>query len=527
MIELVYKTDGRERVLPLEKPDVVLGRSSEADLCIDDRTVSRLHARITVGAHGLFVVDLDSRNKTRVNGVVVTRARVGPGDTLALGEVELEVRERAEPNVVIAAAPPAAHHVTLVRSAEEVRELLGATATVPAVRAGAEVDQLARSNRILAALIGAAHHLIEEDALQGLLEKVMDVVFDNVAAERGTLGLYEGEHLIPRVVRYRGPNREGERIVIPRAVTDKVRRDEVSILSTDTQREFSGSCSVVSLGIRSALCVPLWYKGSVIGIVYVDEDRHTDNFTSDDLDLLSALASHAAVAIERQRLTDRVREEQATRAKLERYHSPGVVERILRHGAAETMEMAEHDVTVSFTDIVGFTAMAELLEPREVGTALNELFAELTECVFRHEGTLDKFIGDCIMAVFGAPVDVPDHAARCARAALDMQRAMDRLNSGRPDRAPVLLRVGINSGRAVSGDFGSPRRRDYSVLGDAVNLASRLESGVSRPGWIVIGEATYAAVKDRFECRDLGPQDVRGRKARVTAYRLIGEKPAG
>jgi adenylate cyclase len=533
MIELVYKLDGREHVFPLDKPEIVLGRSPESDLSIDSLTVSRFHARIRKGPRDtLLITDLDSRNKTKVNDVVIKEARLNAGDRIALGDFQLEVRERPEQKVVIDEAPALpAPSETLMRSAEEVRRMLeaagsGAEATLLAGAARpAEVDQLAKSNRILGALMRAGRALIEEDTLQGLLEKVMDLVFETIPAERGMLGLYETDELVPKVVRYRREKRREEKIVIPKAITTKARNEKVSILSTDAQQEFDGSRSVLSLGIRSAMCVPLWYRGTVIGIIYVDEDRHTGKFTSDDLDLLSALASYAAVAIERQRLTDRIQEEQATRAKLERYHSPGVVERILKGQAgADVMEMAEHDITVCFTDIVGFTSMSEQMEPRQVGMAINELFTELTECIFRYEGTLDKYIGDCIMAVFGAPVAMEDHAVRCVRAALEMQSALEKLNAEKGDRR-MQLRVGINSGRAVAGDFGSPKRRDYSVLGDAVNLASRLESGVSQPGWIVIGENTHEAVKELFECQYLGPQNVKGKKAQVGAYRVLREKP--
>lgn len=531
MIELVYKVDGREHVFPLEKPEVVLGRSPEADLAIDSLTVSRFHARIRKDGRDLLVIDLDSRNKTKVNNVVIKESRAVVGDRIALGDFELEVRDRATAKVVLDEAPVlAAPSETVLRSAEEVAKLLEVAAADSTLQAGPEVmgqaELLAKSNRILRALMEAGRALIEQDTLQGLLERVMDLVFENIAAERGMLGLYEAEALTAKVVRYRKDRRKEETIVIPKAITTRVRNDKVSILTTDAQQEFDGSRSVLSLGIRSAICVPLWHKGNVIGIIHVDEDRHTGKFTSDDLDLLSALASYAAVAIERQRLTDRIQEEQATRAKLERYHSPSVVERILRAvGTVDTMEMTEHEITVSFTDIVGFTSMSEVLEPRQVGMAINELFTELTECIFRYEGTLDKYIGDCIMAVFGAPVAMDDHAIRCVRAGLEMQTALEKLNAEKSDRPRMQLRIGINSGRAVAGDFGSPKRRDYSVLGDAVNLASRLESSVSQPGWIVIGENTYEAVKNLFDCQFLGLQGVKGKKAQVGAYRVLREKP--
>jgi adenylate cyclase len=528
MIELVYRIDGREHVFPLEKAEVVLGRSPEADLAIDSLTVSRFHARIRRNGTLLVVTDLESRNKTKVNNIIIKESQAAAGDRISLGDFVLEVRDPSAPGVVLEeAVEPAAE--TVMRSAEEVARLLQGAGTERTLQAGPEVlgqaEQLAKSNRILRALMEAGRALIEQDTLQGLLDRVMDLVFENIAAERGMLGLYEGEELTANVVRYRKEKRKKETIVIPKAITARVRRDRVSILTTDAQREFDGSHSVLSLGIRSAITVPLWHRGDVIGIIHVDEDRHTGKFTSDDLDLLSALASYAAVAIERQRLTDRIQEEQATRAKLERYHSPGVVERILKTvGALDAMEMAEHDITVSFTDIVGFTSMSEVLEPRQVGMAINELFTELTECIFRYEGTLDKYIGDCIMAVFGAPVAMGDHAIRCVRAGLEMQQALAKLNAEKGEQR-MQLRIGINSGKAVAGDFGSPKRRDYSVLGDAVNLASRLESSVSQPGWIVIGENTFEAVKNYFDCEFLGLQGVKGKKAQVGAYRVLREKP--
>src|SRR6185369_1157183 len=156
MIELVYKIDGREHVFPLEKPEVTLGRSPEADLSIDSLTVSRFHARIKGDARSLHIVDLESRNKTKVNGVVIKDAKLSPGDKVALGDFQLEIRERAEPKVVIDSAPPMpAPSETIMRSAEEVRRLLEVAAADATIQAGAtrapEVDQLAKSNRILGA----------------------------------------------------------------------------------------------------------------------------------------------------------------------------------------------------------------------------------------------------------------------------------------------------------------------------------------------------------------------------------------
>jgi adenylate cyclase len=525
MMELVYKKDGKENVFPLQKTEVVVGRSPDADLTLESTAVSRFHAKFKVDGNKVTVEDLESRNKTKVNDAAVKRAPIVPGDRVTFGDFTLEVRLAGltpEQRVVLEDTDVRGGGETIMRSREELARLIEGSS--PPGRL-ADVSQIQRNNRILRALTKVAKDLISEDSLDSLLQKFLSLVFENIPAERGMLGLYEGDELVPRVVEYRNPKRKDEKIVIPKAITAKVRKDKVSILTMDAQQEFDASASILALGIHSAMCVPLWDKDRVIGTIYVDEDRVTGKFSSDDLELLGALANYAAVAIERQRLTERIQHEQATRAKLERYHAKAVVDRILQGGGGDTMEMQERQITVCFTDIVGFTSMSEGLEPREVGVAINELFTELTECIFKYEGTLDKYIGDCIMAVFGAPVSQPDHAVRCVRAALEMQGTLERLNAERPDRFPMQLRTGINSGEVVAGDFGSPKRKDYSVLGDTVNMASRLESQVSQPGWVVIGEATYELVKDFFECEFLGRQTVKGKKREVGAYGVLCEKP--
>jgi adenylate cyclase len=523
-------------LIPLDRDELVIGRAPDVGLCLDDVTVSRHHARLVPRGEEALLVDLESHNGTQVNGVRVGEATVRSGDRIAIGTVELQLRRRETPGVGPFAgvvqldeerSDPAVS-ATIVRSSAEIEHLLR-TPPGPAPAEGSSPPEIERSNRILRALTQVAKVLISEDALEGVLQKVMDLVFENVSAERGVLGLYEGDRLEPKVVKYRHPRSEGDRIVIPRAITNRVRADRVAILSMDARsdRRFDASASILSLGVRSAMCVPLWEKDRVIGIIYVDEDFKTGVFHAQDLDLLVALGNYAAVAIERAALSERVRREAAIRAKLARYHSPGVIGRILSSGGSlEEMEMQERQVTVSFSDVVGFTTLSEGLPPRQVGEAINRLFTALTDCVFEHEGTLDKYIGDCIMAVFGAPIAQPDHARHCVAAALRMHGVLEELNRA-PGQPRLELRTGINTGTVIAGDIGSPRRKDYSVLGDAVNLAARLESQVAKPGQIVIGEATYEQVRDFFACEYLGDFSLKGKKRVVAAYRVLGELDKG
>ena len=147
----------------------------------------------------------------------------------------------------------------------------------------------------------------------------------------------------------------------------------------------------------------------------------------------------------------------------------------------------------------------------------------MTEIIFRYEGTLDKFIGDAIMAIFGAPEPMTDHPYRAVQTAIEMQQKLQIINKRRAEDVRFSIRIGINTGRAVAGDIGSMARMDYTVLGNTVNLASRIESIVCKPNQIVVGETTYHAIKDKFRSQNLGPVQLKGLSEKAHVYRIIGE----
>jgi adenylate cyclase len=158
------------------------------------------------------------------------------------------------------------------------------------------------------------------------------------------------------------------------------------------------------------------------------------------------------------------------------------------------------------------------LPPSEVILILNEVFERLTSTVFELEGTLDKFRGDGMMAFFGAPLAMSDHAERAVEAALRMQESLASLNTARDGVRPIQMRIGVNSGSVVVGDIGSPQRKDYTVIGDVVNIASRLESSVAKPGQVIIGEATWVAAQHAFRCDPLEEVRLKGKQKSVRPY---------
>jgi adenylate cyclase len=197
-----------------------------------------------------------------------------------------------------------------------------------------------------------------------------------------------------------------------------------------------------------------------------------------------------------------------------------VVERIVKNPEVADVGLAaeEGDVSVLFADLTGFTSMAETMSPAEVVRLLNQVFERLTEAVFDYEGTLDKFRGDGMMAFFGAPLAQPDHAQRAVKAALRMQALLADFNANAHNRRFISMRIGINSGPVTVGDIGSPQRKDYTVIGDVVNTASRLESAVAQPGQVVIGRATFEQAGQHFQCAPLDEVHVKGKLKSVHPY---------
>jgi len=535
---LIYQDGDTPQSFTFATGEVVIGRSPECNVVLKDFGISRQHARIVVDEEGARIVDLKSKNGTQVNGVPVVEAPLKDGDRILLGKFQLTFSKSLEGKVVLDEAKPLSEEAgTIIRSVGELSKLLSAAdtgAAAPALaekRAPADVQELAKSNRILKVLTEFSRDLIATRPVEEVLQQVMDIVFDHVPADRGFLMLHEdgSDRLIPMVVKHRSTPSSGDqaRITISKTIAERVIKDRVSILTSDAlvDPRFGAGDSIRFHGIRSAMCAPLWNKEQVIGIIHVDSPMLTNCFTLNDLDLLTALANYAAVAVERARLNQRIVAEEKKRERLGRFLSPQVTARIIATSESQSAALGvpeEREVSVLFADIVGFTPLSESMSPAAVALVLNDYLSRMTDVIFKYEGTLDKFIGDAIMAVFGAPLDMPDHASRAIKTALEMLERLEEFNAERKEGPHLRIRIGINSGKAVAGEIGSINKKEYTVLGDTVNTASRLESSVATPMTVVIGENTYAMVKDEFQCRSLGPKELKGKGKVVAAFEVLG-----
>ncbi len=243
--------------------------------------------------------------------------------------------------------------------------------------------------------------------------------------------------------------------------------------------------------------------------------------TADELATLGEALSDASVELEASEA--KLRTEQEIRLDLRRYLPAEIVDRVVRREQDMALGGERREITVLFADVVGFTPLTEEREPEEVVTILNELFTILTEIVFRHGGMVDKFIGDCVMAIWGAPETQPDHTERAMAAAEEMLRWLETGNLSWQERfgVTIQLAIGVHRGTAVVGNIGSETRMTYTAIGDVVNVAARLEA-IARPQQILVTQEVEAVIRGKYECLSAGESDLAGRRTTIELFEVRG-----
>ncbi len=533
---LTYKTSESSGTFECEGESTTIGRHPKSTVAIPDESVSRHHATIVGDEEGWEIHDSGSRNGIYINLQKADRVRLRDRDLIILGRVELtfEVLEYpagAMESGIEYVESPGEPRISQSIDVSDYRTLLQAPSKTPTTSAApATVGTWA-----VPLFSRAAEALLTSTSLDAMLNTVLDLVFENLPAERGCIFLNDdktGDRTL-RVMRKKSGH-QNERFTVSMTVVNQAVEENRAVLVSDstTDEAFKGSESIVLNQIRSILCAPLFYDEKVTGVIYLDTQSFHRAFSIEHLEVLTTLALLSAVAVQQAQLRERVQTEREMRGRLERYSAPSVVERIVNTEETDikvAMLADEREATILFVDLCDFTTIAEALSPREVTAVLNSVFEQLTDCVFNSEGTLDKFTGDGLMAIFGAPLDQPDHALRGVRAALEMQRSLPLVPEAREHN--MRMRIGVNTGLIIAGDIGSPRRKDYTVIGDAVNVASRLESYVASPGEIVIGPRTKELIDETgqshdFELEYVGDMTIKGKERTVDAFKVIAKEVA-
>ena len=502
----------------LNKEEVSAGKLPSNDIEISDNTVSRKHCKFVKVGDKYKIIDLNSTNGTFVNGVKVKEKIINDGDNITIGrtilkvsifEDEVESRINDINDQQISMIVPLSDKFTPFEKEKVVKR-----------------EEL----NLLTSLTQLGKNLIASSDIDESFAKVGELIRDYLEPKRLFIFSYD-EYQDKLELKYSNDKKyfKKQKIDISRTIAMKAIKEKLAILSSNTKTDerFDGAQSIIMYGITSAISVPIWTKNSIYGLIYADTTITERYFQQRDLEIVSIIANFTGLSIEGINSLNKLNQEKKLRSRLERYHSPSVVSRIMKlqdEKTGEFMPFKELEASVLFMDIVGFTSKTEKMKPIEVGIFLNNFFTEMTEIIFKHNGTLDKYIGDAIMAVFGVPFSMKNHTELSILTALEMLKKLEEMNNGLKVKERTKIRIGINCGKLISGDFGSPKRYDYTVLGNTVNIASRLESAVAHPDEIVVTDSVYKHTKKLFDFEYIGEKKLHGISKPVKVYKVLGKK---
>jgi adenylate cyclase len=538
MAKLIVTTaDGNTQTFGLEERNT-LGRHPEQSVQVLDRVVSKQHAEVLYYEDRYWLRDLGSRNGTFINGHRIDDPRaLVDGDQIGMGSTRITYRE-SDDNThseldrslqtsvdMITADPPATTTDTAIRSrvqadALQRREFLAESEIIDEFVLREDYEKL----RIVFEL---NRSIGSETTQEIILQRILEKAFEYTNADRGVILLLNADGTpIPSAFKSRRDN--DERMELSQTILNEVLNHHNAVLSSDATMDsrFGGSQSIIMQGIRSTMCVPLKANDDLLGMIHVDTRLAIGVFTEKDLQILTVFANQAALRIANARYGKQAEEEAIVRNSLSRLLSPNLVEEIVKGSITMDKRGELREATVLFADIRRFTQLTENLEAQNLLSLLNEYFELMVDIIFRYEGTLDKFIGDEIMAVWGTPVRQEDHVKRAVQAAIEMRAALAEFNTKHnlPDRPILEVGYGINTGSVVAGYMGSRRTHSYTVIGDSVNIASRL-CGKASPGQILVGDPVIDKLRESLVYETLDRVQLKGKTNKVQVYSVTDLKP--
>ncbi|MEK7723233.1 MAG: adenylate/guanylate cyclase domain-containing protein [Acidobacteriota bacterium] len=535
----------------LPKSVYTIGRAKDNDIILNDQRVSRHHAHIRSDEITFTLVDgyfvggqlHRSVNKMFINGAPFLEKVLIKGDKIMIGGslLEFEVSETQEkapettlviPDKVNFEDQPLGQTQMLI-SANEIIGKHSKISMESNFASPEEIKELRRKAQILELLYEMSKTIGTVFDLKGIFEKATDLIFRGTPAER-VVALLADEtvdgkildySLQPIAVRARDEHLEAltEKLTISRTITQKVMREKIAILSQDARSDaqFQGSESIVLQGVRSTICAPLITESNVHGVMYADRLDPFATFSQEDLELISAVAAQTAVTVETVKAHKRLAREEVARANYSRFMPEYVVKQLLDNPDSFRLGGINQTITVLFADIRGFTTLSEHEKPEKVVRLLNRYFTAMSEIIFAFGGTLDKYIGDGLMAIFGAPTASADDPKNALQSAVAMQKRLLILNNelreeGFPD---VKIGIGLHTGEATIGYIGSEKRSEYTAIGDTVNLASRLEAN-AKGGQILISDTTAKLCENLFQMIEQKSLTVKNRLQPVSLFEV-------
>jgi len=547
---LIHKPDDETQVIKLEKDHITLGRRDDNDIVLDDVFVSRQHIEIEKKGKAYIIKDRKSRYGTFVNGESVIEIQLNYGDEIQVGNTLItfvdektldHIPEHKTPIRKIGATVDFAEKIEFIKDqiskGDKKKNIFKSLASLKTGLALYQEKLIAaeKSKEIASTLCEVGKILNFVFDLHVLLNLLMDLALKILRARRGFIMLYDeaSNKLKVKVARNMGGELDPTKTTgISQTIAWQTFKTGKVITTEDAAKDerFRTQESVISYAIGAVICAPLISKDKGnIGTIYLDNSVTQKKFYEGDIEFMRSFANQAAIAIENAQLYEKIKEEEKIKARLQRFFSPAVVEKIMVQEEALTLGGEHCIATILFCDIRGYTSLTEKIDTLVSVEILNDFLSSMTEAVFVNEGTLDKYIGDCVMAIFGAPVAHPDDPLRAIKTALDMKQRVCQLKEEWrkkmkiPEVESFEIGIGIHTGEVIAGNIGNINRMEYTVVSTAVNLASRLEN-TAEPGQILISQSTYELTKGLINTKELPPFNLKNISRPVEVYEVIGLK---
>jgi adenylate cyclase len=479
-MRIICSFRGTQKVWETPEKEVVFGRSEEKvpiilDLSHDQR-VSRMHGRIWEEDGSFWVEDLNSSRGTRLNGVEIKgrgKQQLHADDSIVVGQTTLKI-DFGESKLPIQETNyledgtfllPEKHHT---ESGVAVAKDIDATAVESVAASECAGDSAAERLKMVCDL---PFHFATKATLETLLPAIIDQLVEVLPnGESWALVLREPETdaLLLKAYRY------VHRTYLSETLLRRVMAERKAFIwRKRTDVDLSGS--MVQGGIEVGMYAPLLWQGEALGAISTGSRNPDAVFTDEDVRLLVVVGQYAAMAVASHRLQEKLRQESIVKANLLRQFSPKVAGHFLAHRGRLRPGGRRSEVSILNSDIRGFTQMAREMEPDEIVEMLNDYLRVLVPVIFAHDGTVDKFLGDGILAIFGSPEPDPKHRENALRAAEEMQGGIAKLNDARRahDAPQCEFGIGLHCGEVVHGFLGTAERMEFTVIGDAVNRTAR------------------------------------------------------
>jgi adenylate cyclase len=563
MARLIYTNEHGGQMIELGAHQG-LGRHPNNAIQLLDTIVSKEHCILEQQGGAMVLRDLGSMNGTFINGERMTGSRyLRHGDEIRMGNTAMRFDDGVTPFhfplpppcpgialrvAAVAAVAPAAgqpaspqwmvkkrtataieipahdHLVNVDNSARAIGVQVAAQAKdfLPFEEAARDPAALRLDYERLRITWELLREIGQERDVDALLSKILDALFRFVAADRGVILLKEPDGTLKPHAHRR---RDGANVAINLSSTilAHVTKERAGVLTHDAGSDFAGSGgkSMFLNRISSAIVVPLLHDQEVIGALWLDSEKLA-SFKAKDLELLTAVGNQVAMLISNTLLAHKVQQEIMTRDQFSRLLSPNVADQVIS-GKLDIKKggIRVPTATVFNSDLRGFTRMSEATTAEKMVELLNEYFELMVECIFKFEGTLDKFMGDGIMAFWGAPACHADDAVRCVQCALEQMEVLESLNGHRASlgESPLAMGIGIHTGPLISGYVGSSKSLSYTVIGDTVNTSARL-CGIAAGGQIIVSEATADALGGRFQLEQLPDATLKGKEKPLRIFNV-------